>query len=81
MNVMRAKMEIREICKPGPDIEVLRMTAVGPNKAYPEDGSDEDNTYAKFTPSGDLELTVANPALHGKFSEGERYYLDFSKAD
>lgn len=49
--------------------------------AYPSDGSDEDNTYAKFSPSGSLSLTVANPALVGKFAEGEKYYLDFTKAD
>jgi hypothetical protein len=27
-----------------------------------------------------LSLTVANPALLGKFAEGEEYYLDFTEA-
>ena len=36
--------------------------------------------HAKFSPSGMLSLTVCNPALLGKFAEGEEYYLDFTKA-
>lgn len=42
---------------------------------------DENNTYAKFSPSGMLSLTIANPTLLGKFNEGESYYLDFTKAN
>ena len=58
----------------------LISRAVGPKGSYPADGSDENNTYAKFTPSGELKLSVTNPALIGKFAEGEEYYLDFTKA-
>ena len=59
--------------------EVLSMSAVAANK-YPEDGSDEDNTYAKFTPGARLEINIANPALWGKFKIGEKYYVDFTEA-
>jgi hypothetical protein len=48
---------------------------------YPSDGSDEDNTYARYSPSGRLELTIANPALQGKFKEGDTFYLDFIPVD
>lgn len=33
--------------------------------AYPADGSDEDQLFAKFSPAGALSLPVANPALLG----------------
>ena len=56
------------------------MHAVAAAK-YPADGSDEDNTYAKFSPGASLSLNIANPALFGKFLVGEKYYVDFTKAD
>ncbi|RWE59800.1 MAG: hypothetical protein E5V22_05995 [Mesorhizobium sp.] len=79
MAAMRAKMQITRIEKHG-DTEALHFHAVSRSSSYPADGSDEDNTYAKFSPCGSLSLTVANPALIGKFEVGEKYYLDFSKA-
>lgn len=45
---------------------------------YPEDGSDENNTFAKFSPSVMFQMTVANPALLGKFAAGDEFYVDFS---
>lgn len=77
---MRAKMRITSITQ-HENCEVLTFNAVAKSTSYPEDGIDEDNTYAKFSPSGELKLTVANPALIGKFKPGEKYYLDFTKAE
>ena len=77
---MRAKMVINEV-KRNQGIETLAMTAVCKPNGYDESGLDEDNTYAKFSPSGQLTLTVSNPALFGKFNPGEKYYLDFTKAE
>lgn len=77
---MRAKMQIQKI-EQHQTQEILTMTCVAKNGSYPEDGLDEDNQFAKFSPSGSLTLTVANPALLGKFKPGEKYYLDFSKAE
>lgn len=61
--------------------ERVTFRAVGRSGAYPEDGGDEDNTFAKFTPSGDASFYIANPALFGKFEAGQRYYVDFTPAD
>ena len=80
MVVMRAKMKINHIDKRYSGQEVLYFNPVSKSEAYPADGIDENNSYARWTPSGMLSLTVANPALHGKFAEGEEYYLDFTKA-
>lgn len=76
---MRAKLRIRAVTKTE-NAETLDFYAV-PAKSYPADGSDEDNTFAKFSPSASLQITITNAALHGKFQPGETYYVDFTKAD
>ncbi len=76
---MRAKMQITKIEQHMHGQETLHLVAVAA-KSYPADGADEDNTYAKFSPSGALSLTIANPALIGKFKAGDKYYLDFTPA-
>lgn len=76
---MRAKMEVQEVNR-FRESDRIRAVAVAA-KTYPTDGSDEDNTYAKFSPSGELTLTIANPALVGKIEPGTKFYLDFIKAE
>lgn len=80
MTNMRAKLQIASITQHSAECETLQFHAVAA-KRYPEDGSDEDNTYAKFSPSASLSITIANPALIGKFAPGEKYYVDFTKAE
>lgn len=75
---MRAKMKLNHIDKRYDGIETLYFNPVAASK-YPADGSDENNSYAKWSPSGMLSLSVANPALHGKFDQGQEFYLDFIK--
>ena len=81
---MRAKLRLNYIKEKQWDgkkqQEVLTFNAVGPKGAYPEDGSDENNTFAKWSPSAEFQIYVANPALFGKFVVGEEYYVDFTKA-
>lgn len=81
MPAMRAKMRITSITRHEGGNETLKFYAVAKSDAYPSDGSDEDNSYARWSPSGELSLTVANPALWGKFAEGDKFYLDFTKAE
>lgn len=59
--------------------EVLHMSAVCAPK-YDATGLDEDNTFAKYSPSATLIINVANPALFGKFEVGQAYYVDFTPA-
>lgn len=77
---MRAKLKISTVTKTEHGQEILKFHAVAAN-SYPPDGSDEDNTFAKFSPSAMLEITIANPALLGKFQPGEKFYVDFTKAE
>lgn len=59
--------------------ETLTMHAVAASR-YPQDGSDEDNTYAKFSPGATLNINIANPSLFGQFTVGDKYYVDFTPA-
>ena len=81
MRVMRAKMRITRIETFEGGNEKLHLAAVAKDGGYPADGSDEDNSFARWSPQGELTLTIANPSLHGKFEPGETYYLDFTRAD
>ena len=76
---MRAKLKLHHIDGQFREHgqETLHFHAVAASR-YPEDGSDENNTYARFSPSAALQLTVANPALVGRFTAGEEYYVDFT---
>lgn len=77
---MRAKMQVQRVDRfPGSDR--ITCAAVGRSDKYPDDGSDEDNTFAKFSPMGELSLTIANPALIGRIEPGQTFYLDFTLAD
>ena len=76
---MRAKMKVAEV-KQFEGGEILKFTAVCKEGGYGSTGADEDNTYAKFSPSASLEIHVANPDLFGKFKPGEKYYVDFTHA-
>lgn len=77
MTVMRAKMKLNTITKTeyGEKLEFSAVCA----STYPEDGTDENNTYAKFTPSAKIEIDVRNPALFGKFEAGKAFYIDFTE--
>lgn len=79
MPKMRAKLQIASITQ-HPTCETLKFHGVSA-KSYPADGSDEDNTFAKFSPMVSLEITIANPALIGQFNVGEKFYVDFTDAE
>lgn len=74
---MRAKVRLNRIEKYDSS-EKLVFNPVAKSGSYPADGSDEDNTFAKYSPSGEFSLMVANPALLNQFEVGESYYVDFT---
>jgi hypothetical protein len=78
MPQMRAKMKLNSVLVTEYG-ENLSFQAVCQDQPYTGDGSSEDNTYALFTPNGNLSLLVNNPALLGQFKPGQTYYLDFSE--
>ena len=82
---MRAKLQVGFVQENfyGPEkaksSEVLTMHAVCAPK-YDPTGLDEDNTFAKFSPSANLSINIANPVLWDKFKVGDRFYVDFTPA-
>jgi hypothetical protein len=84
MTNMRAKVRVEGVVPYENDgvktQETLRFNAVCPNK-FGDDGTDENNTYSKWTPTARFEMIVTNPNLFDKFKAGEEYYVDFTPAN
>lgn len=70
---MRAKMQIQSVLLTGSYSETVSMSAV-----YGGSTNDEDNSFAKTTPSGKIELQIANKELHGVYKPGQEFYVDFT---
>ncbi len=79
MTTMRAKLQIANITR-HPGLELVKFHAVCP-PAFDKDGLHEDSTFSKYSPSASLEISITNPALHGKFNPGDKFYVDFTPAD
>ena len=79
MTTMRAKLKVTNVVS-HPTADRITFCAVYKENGYPPDGSDEDNTFAKWTPSADLQMTINNPELLGKFTVGQKFYVDFTPA-
>lgn len=43
-------------------------------------GSEENQQFFKFTPSGDIRMNVLNPDAMANFEQGKEYYVDFTPA-
>ena len=85
---MRAKVRVINVspslvaASPGVALapqQTIVAVPVRPKEAYPADGSDENNSYAKWSPSGRFELSITNPALSNRIKEGDEFYVDFTK--
>lgn len=77
---MRAKLRVGSVIPQGSTAELLTFHGVAKSDGYPSDGSDENNTFAKFSPSAKFDILVANPALLGQFEPGDTFYVDFTPA-
>lgn len=43
--------------------------------------STENETWSKYTPSGQLQMLISNLAVLGQFEQGKEYFIDISPAD
>lgn len=80
MATMRAKMVINAVSV-STGSEALSFRAVCKSDGYGPDGTDENNTFATWTPMASLSMTVSNPNLLGKFKVGDTFYIDFTPAE
>ena len=44
-------------------------------------GSAENETWSKYTPSGQLQMVISNPAAAEQFEQGREYYIDIQPAE
>lgn len=75
----RAKFLITDVEIGGPGNQLVKAIPVS-DKPFDANGVSEDNDFAKWTPSGKLELHIANPALDGVFKAGQKYYVDLTES-
>lgn len=85
MTTMRAKLQVGAVfpnrnADGETTSETLHFHGVAKSGGYPADGSDEDNTFAKWSPSVYLQMQVTNPSLFGQFEPGQKFYVDFTPA-
>lgn len=83
---MRAKVRVASVTPeavttaPGETMAPMQSIVAYPvakSTAYPADGSDENNTFAKWSPSGEFKLSITNPALSNTIKPGDEFYVDF----
>ena len=81
---MRAKLKVTNVesdtANEYSPCEKVEFTAVT-EKPFDEGGFSEDNEFSKWTPTATLSMTITNPALFGTLVPGEKYYVDFTKAE
>jgi len=46
-----------------------------------DDGSDENKSWSKYTPSGEVRLHVTNPEAIAAFVPGKFFYVDFTPVE
>lgn len=63
--------------------EDLSLGAVtgGPGSSFGPNGESDDNTFARWTPSATCTMSITNPNLHGQFKQGDKFYVDFTRAE
>lgn len=75
MITMRAKLKVTSVTV-HETCDIVKMAAVCKDD-YDSSGLDENNTYAVASPSAEFGVTIANPALFGKFRPGQQFYVEF----
>lgn len=51
------------------------------NPSYVSDPGNPNHAFWKATPTGNLEMTITNPAVFGFFVPGRSYFLDFTAVE
>lgn len=68
-----AKFKVGSTTDFGNDNIEVKMTPV-------TSGSEENKSFSKYTPTGDIRLHITNPEVVGFFEAGKEYYVEFKKA-
>lgn len=74
MTTIRAKFKVGSTTNFGNSNLEVKMTPV-------ISGSEENKSFSKYTPNGDIRLHITNPDVLGFFEPSAEYYVEFIKAD
>lgn len=73
MSKVRAKFKCQSVTAEG---ETNRLTFYAVT-----DGSEENDSFFKYTPGGTIDLFVVSNETAALFEEGSEYYIDFTRAE
>lgn len=71
---VRAKFFVESVKPYNDEATTVRLRAV-------TSGSEENKSFWKYTPSGEIQMTISNPAAVAQFVEGQEYYIDFTPSE
>lgn len=54
------------------------ITSCGVRLVPVTDGSPENQTWSRYTPSGSIDLAITNPDAVARFREATEFYVDFT---
>lgn len=79
MQTVKAKFAVNEVTNymGGQKVSMLPVQ----NTQYGIDGENEDNQFARHTPSGEIRLQITNPALKDTFVPGKVFYVDMTSVE
>lgn len=81
----RAKMQVQTVIPHDPaqnrHYEEVKLSCVCGNQPFGPNGESEDNSFARWTPTGSMQMTVTNPALFGAFKPGQKFYVDLTPTE
>lgn len=61
--------------------EEVKFHCVCGNQPFGPNGESEDNSFARWTPSGGMNFNVTNPNIFGLYKPGQKVYVDIALAD
>ena len=82
MSKMRAKIQlhsVKQVLSTDGTVVAEELSGNPVCGSFGPNGESEDNTFARYTPCGRVELTINNPDLMGKFKPGQKFYVDFTE--
>lgn len=73
---VRGKFQVQSITQHcwSKDARTVKLAAV-------TSGSEENKTWATYTPSGSIEMQIDNPEAADQLAIGKEFYVDFTPAD
>jgi hypothetical protein len=78
---VRAKFFVTDIqLPPTPGSEPYAVVFMQPVFGTYGDGK-VNESWSKYTPSGQLQMSITNPAAIDKFEKGKAYYIDFTPVE